>query len=104
MAIELTPVFFKMMLTKSPYDYIKDNLEDELRAENGIEVQYDYYKDKNGLERHLVVNHDAENLMYEKSKLSQIQKELTDYALQKYKEREQENIDANLDLYIQKNA
>ncbi|MCP2038182.1 DUF4407 domain-containing protein [Chryseobacterium sp. HSC-36S06] len=104
MAIELTPVFFKMMLTKSPYDYIKDNLEDELRAENGIEVRYDYYEDKNGLERHLVVNHDAENLMYEKSKLSQIQKELTDYALQKYKEREQANIDANLDLYIQKNT
>jgi hypothetical protein len=104
LAIELTPVFFKMMLTKSPYDYMKDNLEDELRAENGIEVKYDYYTDKKGLERHLIINHDAENMMYEKSKLSAIQKELTDYALQKYKEREMANIDENLDAYIQKNA
>lgn len=104
LSIELTPVFFKMMLIKSPYDYMKDNLEDEIRAENGIEVKYDYYKDKDGLERHLVINHDAENLMYEKSKLSQIQKELTDYALEKYKERERKNIDENLDEYIRKNA
>ncbi|MBU8884012.1 DUF4407 domain-containing protein [Kaistella sp. DKR-2] len=104
LSIELTPVFFKMMLIKSPYDYMKENLEDEIRAENGIEVQYDYYTDKDGLERHLVINHDAENLMYEKSQLSKIQKELTDYALEKYKERERRNIDENLDEYIRKNA
>lgn len=104
LAIELTPVFFKMMLIKSPYDYIKDNLEEELRAQNGIEVKYDYYKDKKGLERHLIINHDADNLVYEKSQLSKIQKELTDYALEKYKEREKANIDGNLDEYVQKNA
>lgn len=104
LSIELTPVFFKMMLIKSPYDYMKENLEDEIRAENGIEVKYDYYKDKDGLERHLVINHDAENLMYEKSQLSRIQKELTDYALEKYKEKERKNIDENLDEYIRKNA
>lgn len=104
LAIELTPVFFKLMLIKSPYDYLKDNLEEELRAQNGIEVQYDLYKDKYGLERHLVINHDAENLIYEKSQLSKIQKELTDYALEKYKQREKENIDKNLDDYVQKNS
>ena len=26
MAIELTPIFFKMMLIKSPYDYLEDNI------------------------------------------------------------------------------
>lgn len=104
MAIELTPVFFKLMLVKSPYDYLKDNTEDEIRASHGIEVRYDYYKDKKGLERHLIINHDAENLMYEKKKLSEIQKELTDYAIDKYKQREKEKIDENLDEYISKNA
>lgn len=103
MAIELTPVFFKLMLVKSPYDYLKDNTEDEIRASQGIEVRYDYYKDKKGLERHLIINHNAENLMYEKKKLSEIQKELTDYAIEQYKQREKENIDDNLDEYISKN-
>lgn len=102
LAIELTPVFFKLMLIKSPYDFLKDNLEDEIRARNGIEVKYDYYKDKTGLERHLVINHNAENLIYEKGKLSRIQKELTDFAIQKYKEREMKNIEENLDDYISK--
>lgn len=104
LAIELTPVFFKLMLIKSPYDYLKDNLEDEIRVANGIEVKYDYYKDKKGLERHLVINHDSANMLFEKQKLSEIQKELTEYALLKYKEREKQNIDDNLDEYITKNA
>ena len=104
LAIELTPVFFKLMLIKSPYDYLKDNLEDEIRIANGIEVRYDYYEDKKGLERHLVINHDSANMLFEKQKLSEIQKELTEYALLKYKEREKQNIDENLDEYITKNA
>ena len=57
-------------------------------------------KDKEGIERHLVINHDAERMIYEKIKTTDIQKELTDYALTKYKEREQNKIDENLDAYI----
>ena len=40
--------------------------------------------------------------MYEKLKISRIQKELTNYALAKYKQKEQEKIDQNLEDYIQK--
>lgn len=100
MAIELTPVFFKLMLIKSPYDYLAENRDDLIKAEKGIEVKYDFYKDKEGIERHLVINHEAHRLMYEKIKLTEIQKELTDYAILKYKEREMQNIDNNLDNYI----
>ncbi len=102
LAIELTPVFFKLMLIKSPYDYIKDNNDDLIKTHHGIEVRYDYYKDKEGLERHLVIHHDAQNQMYEKLKISRIQKELTEYALELYKQREKEKINENLDDYIQK--
>ena len=35
-------------------------------------------------------------------KVAEIQKELTNYALDKYKEREIEKIDGNLDAYITK--
>lgn len=102
MSIELTPVFFKLMLIKSPYDYIKDNYDDLIKTHHGIEVRYDYYKDKEGLERHLVIHHDAQNQMFEKLKISRIQKELTEYALELYKQREKVKINENLDDYIQK--
>ena len=100
MAIELTPIFFKLMLTKTTYDYLAENRDELIKADYGIEVQYDKYKDKEGVERHLVINHEAEKLIYEKIKVSEIQKELTDYAVQKYKEREMKKIDENLDTYI----
>jgi len=100
MAIELTPVFFKLMLIKSPYDYLAENRDELIKAEKGIEVKYDFYKDKEGIERHLVINHEAHRLMYEKIKLTEIQKELTDYAVSKYKEQEMKKIDENLENYI----
>lgn len=100
MAIELTPIFFKLMLTKTTYDFLAENRDELIKAENGIEVKYDYYKDKSGVEKHLVINHEAEKLIYEKIMVTNIQKELTDYAIHKYKEREKQKIDANLEDYI----
>ncbi|MGF1556196.1 DUF4407 domain-containing protein, partial [Paucihalobacter sp.] len=51
LAIELTPIFFKLMLIKSPYDFLKNNVEELIKAEQGIYIQYNYHKDKNGQER-----------------------------------------------------
>ncbi len=100
LAIELTPVFFKLMLIKTPYDYLAENRDELIKAENGIEVRYDYYKDKVGQERHLIINHEADRMIYEKIKVTDIQKELTDYAIEQYKAREKKKIDDNLDDYI----
>lgn len=100
MAIELTPIFFKLMLTKTTYDYLTENRDELIKAENGIEVRYDYYKDKQGIERHLIINHEADKLIFEKIKVSEIQRELTEYAVAKYKEREIKKIDENLEDYI----
>lgn len=100
MAIELTPIFFKLMLTKTTYDYLAENRDELIKAQYGIEVKYDYYKDKEGVERHLTINHEAEKLIFEKIKVSEIQRKLTKYAVQKYKEREKKKIDDNLDDYI----
>jgi len=100
MAIELTPIFFKLMLTKTTYDYLAENRDELLKANYGIEVQYDKYKDKEGIERHLTINHEAERIIFEKKMVTNIQKELTKYAVTKYKEREMKKIDDNLDDYI----
>ena len=73
MAIELTPIFFKMMLIKSPYDYLEDNIKALQRAELGIEVKYDYYEDREGVQRNHVIHHQADKLLAEKIKLAQTQ-------------------------------
>jgi len=104
MAIELTPIFFKLMLVKTPYDYLEDNVKELIKAENGIEVRYDYYHDKQGQERHLTINHQAERLIYEKIKATEAQKELIDHAVQKYVEEQKAMIDKNPEDFIKKHT
>jgi len=100
LAIELTPIFFKLMLVKTPYDYLEENIKELIKAENGIEVRYDYYKDKKGQERHLVIHHQAERLIHEKAKAAEAQKELIDYAIQKYIGQQKGKMDENPDHFI----
>jgi hypothetical protein len=100
MAIELTPIFFKLMLVKTPYDYLEENVKELIKAEHGIEVQYDYYKDKEGQDRHRIIHHAADRLVHEKIKVSEAQKELTDYAIGKYVMEQKAKIDENSSSYI----
>ena len=100
MAIELTPIFFKLMLIQGPYDYMTDNVKELIKAENGIEVKYDYYKDKQGQERHLVIYHKPEVEIHEKVKWAESQKEITDKAIRKWKEEQLKRVDENLSDFI----
>jgi hypothetical protein len=100
MAIELTPIFFKMMLIKSPYDFMNDNLKALIKAEQGIEVKYDFYKDKDGVQRDLVINHQSENLIREKVKLLQTQADLNEIVLDEWKSKETTSIKKDPSKYI----
>jgi hypothetical protein len=104
MAIELTPIFFKMMLIKSPYDFMSDNIKSLLKAEQGIEIKYDFYKDKEGVQRDLVINHQADRLMKEKIKLLQTQTELSEVVMENWKTKETKNIKDNPESYIDKKS
>lgn len=102
MAIELTPIFFKMMLVKSPYDYLEDNIKSLQRADLGIEVKYDYYEDREGVQRNLVIHHQANKLLAEKIKLAQTQTELNDFIIDKWKDEEKKNIAKSPEDFIDK--
>lgn len=101
MAIELTPIFFKLMLIKSPYDFLSDNIKELVKAERGIEVKYDYYQDKEGKERDLVIFHEAMRLINDKAALAEAQKELSSYAISKWVEKQKALIDENPERYVQ---
>lgn len=100
MTIELTPIFFKLMLVKTPYDYMEENIKELMKAEEGIYIQYNYYKDKQGLERDLVTHMNVEKMIHEKVALLEKQKELTKYAVDKYGEKIKKEIDANPEAFI----
>ena len=92
------------MLIKSPYDFMSDNIKSLLKAEQGIEIKYDFYKDKEGVQRDLVVNHQADRLMKEKIKLLQTQTELSEVVMENWKTKETKNIKANPESYIDKKS
>ena len=100
MVIELTPIFFKMMLIKGPYDYMDDNIKDLARAESGIEVFYNYYEDAQGMEAHKVVNHAAELKKKEKLLIIKAQEELNEKIIQNWKNEKLKDIEENPSKYI----
>lgn len=100
MAIELTPIFFKLMLIKSPYDYLEENIKELIKAENGIEIKANYYQDKEGHERDLVINHQVMRLLKEKIHILESQSELSGEALRSWKEKKKVDINENPGNYI----
>jgi hypothetical protein len=100
MAIEMTPIFFKLMLVKSPYDFLKENIEELMKAEQGIQVEYNYHKDKEGQERDLITYHHKDKIIEDKMVMQAVQKELTAYAIAKYKEEMMKKIDENPHEFI----
>lgn len=101
MAIELTPIFFKMMLIKSPYDFMHDNVKAILKAEQGIEIKYEHFKDLEGVHRDLVINHQADKIMKEKLDLIQSQMELNEIVIKEWKSNETKKIKENPDNYLE---
>ena len=100
MVIELTPIFFKMMLIKGPYDFMDDNVKELARAESGIEIIYNYYEDGKGMEAHKIVNHGAELKQKERLLILKAQEELNEDIIRKWKENKKKDIDQNPDKYV----
>jgi len=100
MSIELTPIFFKLMLVKSPYDYLKDNIEELIKAEQGIHIEANYYKDRKGQERDLVTYLGGKKTILEKKELYEVQKRLTQFALSKYEDDIRNKIAENPSQFI----
>ncbi|MEJ0105522.1 MAG: DUF4407 domain-containing protein [Bacteroidota bacterium] len=100
MAIELTPIFFKLMLIKGPYDYLEENIKELIKAERGIEIKYNFYQDKEGHERDMVVHHEVIRLLKEKIQVLESQSELSDQALKSWKEKKMEDVKAKPEQYV----
>ncbi len=101
MVIELTPIFFKMMLIKGPYDYMDENVKELARAESGIEIEYNFYKDKEGMEAHKIVNHAAILKQKERLAIIKASEELNEKIIEAWKENKLKDIKINPDKYME---
>ncbi|MGN6803284.1 MAG: DUF4407 domain-containing protein [Ginsengibacter sp.] len=100
LAIELTPIFFKLMLTKTPYDYLEENIKELIKADAGIEVKYNYYQDRQGMERDLVIHHDVIRLLKEKIKQLEAQSDLSIAAIESWKDSKLQDVKNNPFNYV----
>lgn len=100
MTIELTPIFFKLMLIKSPYDYMEENIKELIKANEGIEIKHNYYPDGEGLERDLVINHQVLKAMKARVKLLETQSELSERAMDAWKEQKIQDIERDPNAYV----
>jgi hypothetical protein len=100
MTIELTPIFFKLMLVKTPYDFLEENVRELIKAEEGISIVYNYYKDKEGQERDLVIYLNAEKIIKSQIDIKETERRLAIYALESYESAMKKKIDQNPEMFI----
>lgn len=103
MAIELTPIFFKLMMVKGPYDFLQDHLKELVNASHGIERSNIYKAMENG--KQVEVEQFTYNMAVKelelKKKMMDVQKELSEAILDKWKEDKKEDISKDYKKYIE---
>jgi len=98
--IETGPIFFKMMIIKSPYDYLEENLKEEIKARAGLIAKSEVHLDKDGKEIVQYTYVRAQQIIDDKLKLLEAQNELSKYIIEKWIDKEKGKIDQNPENYI----
>ncbi|WP_396141597.1 DUF4407 domain-containing protein [Flavobacterium sp.] len=101
LCIEMGPIFFKMMMTKGPYDYMVENFNHKLQTESGVFKEDKLYEGRNGLIHMETYRYaDAEIAKHEVEEKLKSQKELNTLAVTKAKEKLIKDINDNPDNFI----
>lgn len=101
LAIEITPIFFKLMIIKSPYDYLEENKKELILAERGIYKTYDSFNENGRSVKGEVYKFlEAENKLHDRKKLYEAQEHLSNRLIEEWKKLKEKDINDNLDNYI----
>ena len=101
LCIEMGPIFFKMMMTKGPYDYMVENYNYTLQAENGLFKEDKMYEGRNGMIHMESFRYiDAELAIHNQECKLQKQKEVDKSLIDLSAERKLKDIKENPDKYI----
>ena len=101
LCIEMGPIFFKMMMTKGPYDYMVENYNYTLQAENGLFKEDKMYEGRNGMIHMESFRYiDAELAIHNQECKLQKQKEVDKSLIDLSAERKLKDIKENPDKYV----
>jgi hypothetical protein len=101
LCIEMGPIFFKMMMTKGPYDYMVENFNHKIQTENGVFKEDKLYEGRNGLihmEKYRYA--DVELAKYEREVKLNEQKKITSEIINKWGEKKLDEIEKNPDSFL----
>jgi hypothetical protein len=94
--IEITPLLFKMMMTKTPYDYLMEHKGKEILAGKGIAIEHHVHRDSAGREVETVRYLEVERRVQEKRAANQA----NEAALDAWLDKRKKDIAANPDDFI----
>lgn len=101
LCIEMGPIFFKMMMTKGPYDYMVENFNHKIQTENGVFKEDKLYEGRNGLIHMETYRYaDAEIAKHQVEAKIKSQIEVNSLAVEKAKDKMLKDIKENPDKFI----
>lgn len=101
MVLDVTPIFFKMMLLRNTYDYLKENDDRLVLAYEGIQTRPGFYGfDAEGNTVDATTYHAPEQIEREKVGIYKRQNILIDKIIKMFFDREETKVDTHLDDYI----
>jgi len=101
LSIEMGPIFFKMMMTKGPYDYMVENFNHKIQTENGVFKEDKLYEGRNGLIHMETYRYaDAEIAKHQVEDKIKSQIEVNSLAVEKAKDKMLKDIKENPDKFI----
>lgn len=101
-SIEMTPIFFKLMVIKSPYDYLEENIKELILAEQLIHKTHKPLLDLRGNPTDVeeVKYLQAERLLMEQKSKLEAEQNIINYALARWQVDRKEIIDKNPESII----
>jgi Domain of unknown function (DUF4407) len=102
LALELTPIFFKLMVIKGPYDVLEENVQEIVKARQGIEHKVKFYKKAtDGHDSDLTIFHAANQLRDEQIEIIKAQQALSQQIIAVWKAQKEVEIKENPDKFVQ---
>jgi hypothetical protein len=100
LCIEMGPILFKLMMSKTPYDYLSENQKELLKAKAGILVQHQSHNDGSGKEVELVryLGAEKESQQFEDKSIKEINTNKA--VLDAWEQKMQKDISANPNEYL----
>lgn len=101
LAIELTPIFFKLMIIKGPYDYLEEHVKELLKAERGIALEHEFEGMGPGFEIPVTRFHAAEQALRTRKTVLEEQGRRQRQAMESWSRKTADAIDADPDRFVE---